>query len=472
MQILLTSRNLTNALLTSVLLMAAQSVEAVDRFVDGNSGSDSGNNCTSAGSPCASVSRAINVAVGGDTIRIADAMYTEILQVDKALALRGESRAGTIIQAAAERGQASDRTISVDDDVAVELSDLTIRHGNTNLNGGGLESIGGDLLVERVTFVDNDAEGGGGGLRSGKNVVVLNDVLFRDNSGRTGGGAGFGVNFSPTDVTLTNVTFENNTAQVTGGGLSLFNAETEASDVAFIGNVSNDNGGGLTCNSTALALTNAVFVGNQATDFGGGMYTQFDTPYTVTNALFSGNRANLGGGLFNEGGTDGERIFTNVTMTGNRAMGDGGRGGGIDRPIDMVLRNTIIWNNQDESGIGTAESSIDDFLSTTVVEVSNSLLQGYPVDAFPGSSNNLDGTDSANNPLFRDAVNPGGAPSLAGNLRLQQDSPVRNQGNNSFVAGVGTDLDGEARIFGGTVDLGPYEGTDLIFADGFEDSGF
>jgi len=55
---------------------------------------------------------------------------------------------------------------------------------------------------------------------------------------------------------------------------------------------------------------------------------------------------------------------------------------------------------------------------------------------------------------------------------LQQDSPVRDQGNNIFVAGIDTDLDGAARIFGGTVDLGPYEGTDLIFADGFEDSGF
>ena len=317
-----------------------------------------------------------------------------------------------------------------------------------------------------MTFVDNDAGAGGGGLDSGENVVVMNDVLFRDNSGRVGGGAHLGVNSNLTDVTLANVTFENNTAQVTGGGLSLFNAETEASDVAFIGNVSNDNGGGLTCNSTALALTNAVFVGNQATDFGGGMYTQFDTPYIVTNALFSGNRANLGGGLYNQSSTTGERIFTNVTMTGNRAMGDGGRGGGIDRPIDLVLRNTIIWNNQDESGV-PAEASIAD---GTPVEVSNSLLQGYPANEFLGS-NNLDGTDPGNNPLFRDVVNPGGAPSLAGNLRLQQDSPVRDQGNNSFVVGVETDLDGEARIFGGTVDLGPYEGTDLIFADGFEDSG-
>ncbi len=45
-----------------------------------------------------------------------------------------------------------------------------------------------------------------------------------------------------------------------------------------------------------------------------------------------------------------------------------------------------------------------------------------------------------------------------------------NQGDNSFITGVSTDLDGFARIIDGTVDLGPYEfGSDLfIFRDRFE----
>ena len=482
MQIVLTSRNLTNLLLTSVLVIAVQSAEAVDRFVDGNGGSDAGNNCTNAGSPCASVSRAINVAVGGDTIRIADGVYTEILQVDKALTFSGASRAGTIIQAAGNRGDAADRTMTIADDVAVQLSDLTIRHGNTGLNGGGLESFGGDLLIERVTFVDNDADGQGAGLASGDNVVVMNDVDFRDNGSiqtSNGGGAFLGENSVLTDVTMNDVVFENNTAS-DGGGLDLFNAQTQAGDVAFVGNDVDGNGGGLLYRGSnsvdsSLALTNAVFIGNEATDFGGGMYTETnDTPFTIINALFSGNLADLGGGLTNEAQLEegeGDRILINVTMTGNRAMGDGGRGGAINSPFDMRFRNTIVWNNQDESGIGTAEATMDDFFSSSIIEVSNSLLQGYPANEFPGS-NNLDGTDSGNNPLFRDAVNPGGAPSLAGNLRLQQDSPVRDQGNNAFVAGVATDLDGEARIINGIVDPGPYEGTDVLFADGFEDSLF
>src|SRR5262249_6647860 len=53
-----------------------------------------------------------------------------------------------------------------------------------------------------------------------------------------------------------------------------------------------------------------------------------------------------------------------------------------------------------------------------------------------------------NAPLF--VSEPGG------NLRLQADSPCINAGNNSFVVGT-TDVDGNPRIAGGTVDIVAYE---------------
>jgi len=452
---------------------------AATRYVDGNNGDDQGggNSCAVIENPCATIQRALDATQAGDTIQVADAVYTELLAIDNALALRGASREGTVIEAASNRGQAGDRTISVADGVALELSDLTVRHGNTGLNGGGLQISGGDLLIERVLFTRNDADGLGAGLASGDNAVVMNDVTFRDNGSSAtsnGGGAFLGENFVVTDVTLNNVRFENNVAAA-GAGLKLSNAQAALNNVLFAGNTSSGEGGGLFYEGSnsvvsSLAIINAAFIGNSASDGGGGLYTQSDdTPYDLVNVLFSGNLANLGGGIFNQAGlAAGDRVLTNVTISGNRAQL---RGGGIDRPFDMIFRNTIIWNNQDSSGIGTPEATMDDFFSGDVIEVSNSLLQGYTAGAFPGS-NNLDGTISASNPDFRGAVNPAAAPTLTGNLRLRLESPVRDQGNNSFVSGVATDLDGEARVVGGVIDLGPYEGTDVLFADGFEQSGF
>ena len=68
--------------------------------------------------------------------------------------------------------------------------------------------------------------------------------------------------------------------------------------------------------------------------------------------------------------------------------------------------------------------------------------------------------DGGNNkdadPQFSWPVNPATAPTTDGDSHLMSGSPAVDAGNNSHVTTT-TDLDGEARIQNGTVDMGAYE---------------
>ena len=81
----------------------------------------------------------------------------------------------------------------------------------------------------------------------------------------------------------------------------------------------------------------------------------------------------------------------------------------------------------------------------------------------------MDGGDNIDaDPLFILDIDPSTAPTKTGNLRLGTGSPAIDAGNNTFAAGVLTDLDGEARIKDGdgdgtaTVDMGAYEAAALF----------
>jgi len=111
-------------------------------------------------------------------------------------------------------------------------------------------------------------------------------------------------------------------------------------------------------------------------------------------------------------------------VTGNPASDEGG---GAD--YYCTLNNCIVYFNTATNGTNYDTSCTLNYCCTLPL---------------PGS-----GTGNITNaPLYVDYA--------GGNLRLQSNSPCINSGDNAYVVGT-TDLDGNPRIVGGTVDIGAYE---------------
>jgi hypothetical protein len=198
-------------------------------------------------------------------------------------------------------------------------------------------------------------------------------------------------------------------------------------------------------------LNNCTLIGNTAVGYGGGAYR-----CTLNNCLLTGNSVpatevtiytgSEGGGAF-------ECILNNCLLTGNSA----GDGGGAD---NSTLNNCTLVGNYafsyqcgDERCGGIGGGAYGGTLNNCIIYY-NSSDAGYPNTVYsdliycctPNPGGGVGNISFA--PRFVDQAN--------GNLRLQSNSPCINAGNNAY-APAGPDLDGNPRIFGGTVDMGAYE---------------
>ena len=279
---------------------------------------------------------------------------------------------------------------------------------------------------------------------------------------------------------LLNVTFSGNYAKYYGGamyndGSSGGTSNPILTDVTFSGNRTGICGGAVANSNGSPILTNVTFTGNQADSRGGAMCNygphSWNSSPILTNVTFSGNKAaTWGGAMYNDGfdGGDSSPILTNVTFSGNWAGESGGamynKGGSSGNSYPQV-RNSIIWDNLDINNTGSISASIYNNSARTYLV--HSLVQGAGEsgsESWIDDDNFVDGGGNIeSDPLFITPVDPSKAPTSEGNLRLTTGSPAIDSGENSFVDGVPTDLDGKARKVDGdgngtkTVDMGAYE---------------
>ncbi|EEF62075.1 choice-of-anchor Q domain-containing protein [Pedosphaera parvula] len=314
------------------------------------------------------------------------------------------------------------------------LNNCILSNNNSTSYGYGGGAYNGTL--SNCTLSGNSAASGGGAY-----FGTLNNCIINGNSAANGGGAYFG--------TLNSCTVSSNSASQSGGGAYA----ATLNNCILSGNVATNGGGarGSTLNNCALisnvasngggaysgTLDNCMVTGNLATNGGGAAFS------FLNNCRLSSNSASaFGGGAYYGGYPSGG--LTNCILAGNSAYCGGGA-------YYVTLNNcTVTANSASYLGGGTAGGTLNN-----CIIYYNDALTNANADYF-GTLNYCCTVPLPNNgngnftkaPLFVDQT--------GGDFHLQAGSPCINAGLNAYVQ-ESTDLDGNVRIRGGTVDVGAYE---------------
>ena len=333
---------------------------------------------------------------------------------------------------------------------------------NTAICGGAIVNDGSStpatLTALGSTFSENSATDNGGAIINYNGSMAVQDASFSSNSASFGGGI---FNYSAggqTTLTVSDSTFFNNTITNDGGGIANYGGDVYVANTTFLNNAANI-GAGIHSALGTLAVERAIFACNTAT-YGGGIFSDGKTgtaTLDVSNSIFSNNVAIVGGAILNDGFNGvAEVTVTNSTITGNLAAD---KGGGILTnciAADTVLNNTIVANNESTNGPDIVHEDGGIFSGAHNL-IGDGSGQTYFVN---GANGNIVGTaESPIDPRFvRDPASGGDY----GDLWLRPDSPAVDAGNNMLAVDysgtpLSTDLAGNPRVRGGTVDMGAYE---------------
>ncbi|CAE7746791.1 grlQ [Symbiodinium necroappetens] len=319
---------------------------------------------------------------------------------------------------------------------SVTIVDSTFDDNTSNMHGGAVYSSYDDLLVLEQCVFRNNVGRGAAIYALWTDEMAVADCDFESNRGLSFGGAIYNLRVQRAEIT--GCDFRSNTTSHPtlffgeGGAIYVWSEfETVIRDCVFEGNESGTGGAIYVRIAGSCRLVDCVMRGNTAGERGGGMYIERAETCGLTNCLMENNSAGIRGGAMMCVQLSG---FTFVTMTSCTVVNNHAEdtGGIYESASLMFVSNSVFWGNEEEQIHDTPGNS------TIVVD---SLIEG-------GLPTGMDILEL--DPRFVDEA--------GGDFRLAPDSPAIDAGDMvNLPMDLTTDLAGDPRVVGGSVDLGAYE---------------
>lgn len=326
---------------------------------------------------------AIDAAVDGDVVIVADGTYTGI----------GNKNLDF-----------GERAITVCSENGPELTIIDCENDGRGFyfqTGEAQDSIVAGFTITRGLSLN------GGGISCDNSSPTINNCIFKSNTATQLGGGIYAGSSSPI---VTNCTFEDNRGGEHAGGMCCSNSDAFISGCVFIANVcyksSGDGGAILNAGYISPTIVNCLFVGNTATESGGAIRNSNSSP-TIINCTFAQNSTRYGGAVCNA------------------------------PYASPIITNCIFWSNSASTG-DEIDNNGDCHPTTSYCDIEGG-WNGPKVTNRSGSSVIDGGGNIAADPLFIDAVNP---ELYARDYHLSDGSPCIDA---AMDAGVYTDIEGQIR---------------------------
>ncbi len=265
--------------------------------------------------------------------------------IDKNVVIEGPGGPDLTVRRSAAMGTPQFRILTINTGKTVTIKDLTISHGMSTADGGGILNAG-VLMLERVSLLHNQGRNGGG--------IFNADTVFMRNSeirGNIATGTGGGIHNSNNGVLNDLNTFVVGNRATYGGGIYNAGGLTDLTLTKIVdSNIASFDGGGIWTSGRTVLQFVSVNV-NRANANGGGILNLFELE--ISNSQISVNSAGRdGGGIFNT--FNGVALIQGSSIGANTSVRNGG---GIwnDSPVVdavSIKRSTVRNNTTDPTGTG------------------------------------------------------------------------------------------------------------------------